>query len=128
MAASPAPRLTRVLLADDLADASAARRLVRAVCHEVGRPDLADPACLVASELVANAIVHAPGRCELRVHVGPAAVRIEVFDAGGGTPKARAAALDDEAGRGLAIVGSLSCAWGVEQARGEGKAVWAELA
>ena len=68
---------TRLELPDDPAGVSTARRLVRATCLEGGRPDLADEACLVASELVSNALVHAPGGCELRVRCGDSALRID---------------------------------------------------
>lgn len=118
---------TRLELSDDPAGVSAARRFVRASCLEGGRPDLSDEACLVASELVSNALVHAPGGCELRVRCGPSALRIEVLDEGPGTPDPREASDDDEHGRGLQIVATLCFAWGVEAAEGDRKAVWAEL-
>lgn len=118
---------TRLELADDPSGVSTARRLVRATCLEAGRPDLADEACLVASELVSNALVHAPGGCELRLRCGASALRIEVLDAGPGTPDPREASDDDEHGRGLQIVATLCFAWGVEAAEGDRKAVWGEL-
>lgn len=118
----------RLDLPDDPAAVARARRLVGDVCAAGGRPDLVHEASLVASELVANAIVHARGGCEVHVRCTGPAVRIEVLDAGPGTPDPRHAGDADERGRGLHIVAALSFAWGVEAAEGGRKAVWAELA
>lgn len=96
-----------------------------------GLEDLTDSAALVLSELFTNAVVHArvAGRDVQTRYVRMAGgVRIEVHDAGEGRPEVRAAADDDEAGRGLALVNALAGPghWGVGEREGVGKMVWAE--
>ena len=119
--------VTSLELAGEPASVGLARRSVRQACLELRRPDLVDKACLVVSELVSNAILHAPGGCELRLRSSGSSLRIEVLDQGDGTPDPRGPAEDGEGGRGLQIVSTLSFAWGVEAAGGDRKAVWAEL-
>ena len=97
--------------------------------HPVGR-DAADAAVLVVSELVANAVTHAHGdlvRCDL--HLAEGLLRIEVTDHGTGRsrPEMRRPALDDTSGRGLLLVSTLSCAWGVIPAGLSGWTVWATV-
>lgn len=96
-----------------------------------GLADLAEPAVLVISELMTNAVVHGrvPGRrVETRVVRLAGGVRIEVHDANEKRPQMRRASEDDERGRGLALVHELTrgC-WGVDTREGVGKLVWAQL-
>lgn len=89
--------------------------------------DLTDPAVLVLSELMTNAVVHAripPGR-EIATRFVPvsAGVRIEIHDASDDQPTLRAP--DESGGFGLRLVDSLSTRWGVEKRNGVGKCVWA---
>ena len=53
-------------------------------------------------------------------------VRIEVTDEGGELPDVPEASDDATSGRGLALVETLSSAWGVESRPG-GKTVWFEV-
>lgn len=97
--------------------------------HPVGR-DAAEAALLIISELVANAVTHAGGdlvRCEL--HLAEGLLRIEVTDHGPRylQPEIRQPALDDLSGRGLLLVSTLSCAWGVIPAGLSGWTVWATV-
>jgi len=92
----------------------------------------ADEAALCVSELAANAICHSRsglpgGTFTVTVQQAGGGVRIAVTDAGsGGRPRARRAAADSTRGRGLAIVGAVSAAWGCEQADG-GRVTWCEI-
>lgn len=89
---------------------------------------------LVASELVANAVIHAKtprGRqVGLTMRLLETVVRVEVRDADS-TPPTPPSDRDVEAisegGRGLLLVESISLKWGV-QLEVFGKTVWAEIA
>ncbi|NUS09896.1 MAG: ATP-binding protein [Streptomyces sp.] len=93
-------------------------------------PHLADPAELIVSELVTNAVVHArKPRGHLirtRFELIGSGVRIEVHDASEEKPDAQVASSDGESGRGLALVDALTSGrWGVGDRVGIGKMVWA---
>lgn len=108
---------------------SEAREFVRL---EVGRMDLDDYApCLVASELVTNALRHtADDEVILRLgRTGDGHVWLEVQDTGPEQPRMREAKPTDESGRGLFVVDQLSRCWGVRPlAGGGGKVVFAVIA
>jgi CheY-like chemotaxis protein len=108
-------------------DVATARRFVGVRCEDWGCGDLVDDAELVASELVTNALLHGAGRCELRLALSDAALRLQVVDEGDGMPDPQNAGQGDEHGRGLLLVSALCAAWGVEALPGGGKVVWAEL-
>lgn len=128
-----------------------ARRWVADVCRSHGRDDLVESAEAGTSELVTNALLHAPGPITLRVS-GPAEhLRIEVHDVSSVPPRpvapprrpepppepdpddldallAGLAGFDDTlstVGRGLHIVATSAAAWGAE-VRDDGKVVWFE--
>ncbi|WUK30900.1 ATP-binding protein [Streptomyces sp. NBC_00370] len=92
---------------------------------------LEDSAVLVLSELLTNAGRHArvsPGReVETWFQPLPGGLRIEVHDASSEKPEQRAAGVEAEGGRGLALVAALADEWGVADRDGVGKLVWAEL-
>jgi serine/threonine-protein kinase RsbW len=96
-------------------------------------PECIDEVILVASELVGNAIRHAPsgGSLEVNWQVEPDGVLVSVADAGGGWPARRAAGRNEPDGRGLSIVDALSSEWGVANTDGngplDGKQVWARV-
>ncbi|MCU1623093.1 MAG: hypothetical protein JWL79_1938 [Frankiales bacterium] len=103
----------------------AARRYVReALPPSEVRQDVE----LVVTELVTNAVLHAPaGAIGLRLAEVAGAVRIEVEDAGHGMPVAVRQSAEAMTGRGLALVAALSRSWGVESGRPGHKVVWAEV-
>jgi two-component sensor histidine kinase len=109
------------------------RRFVRLVLGRWGIDD--DVPCLVASELVTNAIQHAaaPTAPEDEVTVrlsraGDGALWLEVQDASSEPPRVQQAAETSESGRGLFVVSQLSRQWGVRPlADGAGKVVFAVL-
>jgi two-component sensor histidine kinase len=78
------------------------------------------PLLLVASELVANAVLHGVPPLSVTVSVFADRVLIEVADGSAemGVP--------GDGSRGLMIVGEITNAWGVECVPG-GKVVWAEI-
>jgi anti-sigma regulatory factor (Ser/Thr protein kinase) len=87
-------------------------------------------ACLVATELVTNAVIHADaGPSQLVLRVRDQRLRIEVSDGDSGRlPRRMHREVTAEGGRGLALVESLSAAWGTMRPRiGHGKTVWCEL-
>jgi anti-sigma regulatory factor (Ser/Thr protein kinase) len=113
------------------ASAAAARCRTRAWLrgHPVGE-DAAETAVLIISELVANAVTHGGGdlvSCGLQLTDG--LLRIEVTDHGIGQdrPVIRRPAPDDLSGRGLLLVSTLACAWGVIPAGLSGWTVWAAV-
>lgn len=107
-----------------------ARHQLRDTLDGWGLGHLADPAELVLSELLTNAVRHArtpAGRLvETRYERMPQGIRIEVHDANTRPPQLRRPAEDDEGGRGLALVDALTGRrWGVSSREGVGKLVWA---
>jgi anti-sigma regulatory factor (Ser/Thr protein kinase) len=104
-----------------------ARRFTRAALgrHDV-EPQLIDTAMLLVSELATNAIVHASSSLRLRIDVGDE-IRVEVCDGDGAPPVIGEAEIDEESGRGLAIVTTLADDWSWSP-RSSGKVVWFSLA
>ncbi|WP_327748510.1 ATP-binding protein [Streptomyces europaeiscabiei] len=85
---------------------------------------------LCVSELATNALAHGvpPGRQFLVcLRYGGNALRVDVHDSGGGTPRIADGAGLGEGGRGLLLVAALSDKWGVGE-RELGKVVWCEFA
>ncbi len=82
---------------------------------------------VLASELVANAVLHVPGPCALELTHHADVLRIAVADSGPGMPDLRILGPTSEGGRGLHIVSAFSTAWGVDHLDDGGKLVWAEL-
>ncbi|MFC7010262.1 ATP-binding protein [Streptomyces viridiviolaceus] len=122
-----APRLRRRLGRSDLRAVPEARRALRELLRQWGRPGRSEIAELLTSELVTNALVHTDDDAVLTATVGPRALRVEVRDFVGRMPRPRAPEPGESTdGRGLVLVESLADAWGV-QAHGVGKSVWFEL-
>ncbi|WP_433333220.1 ATP-binding protein [Spirillospora sp. CA-294931] len=122
------------------------RTMMRSRLRAWGQTHLAHDLCLVAAELIANAIEAAP-RTEIRIRLTPEpeAVLLEVWDSSARSPVARpvvalsmaditpdAEALnpghdDGSGGWGLPIVEALSSACGIRPTEPNGKWVWARL-
>lgn len=109
----------------------AVRALVRRVTAVWGyETQLIEDAELVASELTANAVLHAQDDCDrLDVRLKPAyqRLRIEVTDAGSSLPHQRSPDFAADKGRGLLLVEALCGRWGVVLNTPGGKTAWAEL-
>lgn len=93
-------------------------------------PEAVDDVTLIASELVGNAVRHAPlapdGDLDIAWTISPTNVLVSVADASSTEPELGTVSEHDPAGRGLTIVDALSSTWGVEQLR-TGKRVWARV-
>jgi anti-sigma regulatory factor (Ser/Thr protein kinase) len=127
-APSPDPHhvLIAVALAASVEAAAQARHVVRDLLRQGHRPDMADTACLLTSELVANAVIHAGAAVELVVDLDRARLAVEVIDASSETPRPTEAEPLATSGRGLAMVEYLADAWGVTRVV-PGKSVWFSL-
>jgi hypothetical protein len=88
---------------------------------------LVSSACLVASELVTNAVVHAASTVELALSRADGRMQMTVRDHGAGDPTPRLPEVDgdDLGGRGLLLVQETTRGWGVFPTEAEGKTVWA---
>ncbi|WP_440571397.1 ATP-binding protein [Streptomyces sp. KR2] len=114
--------------------APTARRLIRQALGAWALDDLADDACLVANEMVANACRHTRSPV-IRVSVtrlDGTRVEIAVTDRSRVLPARKPAApdaldaLDALDGRGLLLVDAVAARWGADPQRW-GKRVWAEV-
>ncbi len=114
-------------LGPDPTSARLARQFVIATLLGWDVEHLIDTASLLTSELVTNAVLYGDSEIELRVAKDADLIRFEVEDHGSGQPLVRQPAPEEASGRGLALVETLSNAWGVETIE-SGKAVWFELA
>lgn len=106
--------------------AAQARSFVGARLAEWGLHATTDPAQLVASELVTNAVLHGVGDVTLRLRHIDSTVVIDVSDHGTAIPRVFTAGPDEECHRGLAIVEAVAEGWGTRPLI-DGKVVWAEI-
>jgi anti-sigma regulatory factor (Ser/Thr protein kinase) len=111
-----------------LRSAAAARAVVRALLPAWGLTPIVDDAELVVSELVSNAVEHAPGSetYELEVAQRAGGIRISLVDGSSIKPVVAELAHDRPRGRGMRIVEALTDAWGSDDHHG-GKRVWVDL-
>jgi serine phosphatase RsbU (regulator of sigma subunit) len=79
---------------------------------------------MLASELVANVILHAKGPLQLRLLRSQTLI-CEVFDGSLTTPRIRRASWTDEGGRGLQLIAALCDRWGTRY-MATGKSIWTE--
>ncbi|MDQ8702166.1 ATP-binding protein [Streptomyces sp. LHD-70] len=110
------------------ANVPAARRFVAEVLTRWDHVQRLGDIRLCVSELVTNALLHAPvadGLILVRLELHSSHVLLDVEDGGDGTPAPRPAQEADDHGRGLLLVAALADAWGVTARHGPGKGVWA---
>ncbi|MFF7403577.1 ATP-binding protein [Streptomyces sp. TR1341] len=123
----PPQRLWRRLGRADLRSVPEARRELRELLRDWGKPGRSEIAELLTSELVTNALVHTDDDAVLTAVVVPGGLRVEVRDFVPRRPQVRTPDPDDDThGRGMVLVESLADAWGVRP-HGVGKSVWFEL-
>jgi hypothetical protein len=110
-----------------------ARKRLDVILRKWDLDEYVDDAMLIASELITNAVAET-GKIEwarrppvgLRLRGGPSVLAMEVWDAILAAPVPRAAAAEDESGRGLAIVAGLSTSCGFYYpGKHGGKVTWA---
>jgi anti-sigma regulatory factor (Ser/Thr protein kinase) len=84
---------------------------------------------LIASELTANAVVHAreSRMVVVEARLLPGALRLSVRDGAGGVPRAVVSSDDEEGGRGLRLIDALADDWGFTRHRDGSKTVWATV-
>lgn len=114
------------------------RKIVGAHVRLWGLDSLIDVTTLVLSELLTNVVKHVPpvgtssarsARLTLTRITGDAGdgLFLCVHDSDPALPKLTFAALDDEDGRGLALIAAIADEYGVTPAANGGKDVWATL-
>lgn len=107
----------------------AARRQVISLAQNLGLL-LSDQALenveLLASEVIANAVLHTDAPCDVSVTRTDVRLRVEVTDTDPSLASAVEAGPDDESGRGLLLVNALADAWGT-RLEPMGKTTWFEI-
>jgi anti-sigma regulatory factor (Ser/Thr protein kinase) len=113
-----------------------ARRVLRHMLREWQVESMADPAVLLASELVTNAVDASAGlasRVDGKLPMIGLAIRrtatslvLEVWDASPLRPVPQEAGTTADRGRGLLLIDALADSWGHRAADG-GKTVWCEV-
>src|SRR4051794_25500734 len=103
-----------------------ARRQVTNLLEEAGRTDLAEPAVLLVSELVTNALLHAGTDIDLAAELDADGLLVEVGDGSPHLPSRRRYAATAGTGRGLMMLESMVDDWGVTLHR-NGKTGWVRL-
>jgi anti-sigma regulatory factor (Ser/Thr protein kinase) len=105
-----------------------ARRWLHATLELWDADDLVEVAVLALSEVLTNALLHAPGRVHIHTELTAGCLRIEVWDDGASMPSRRRHSDETMSGRGLELVDAVTSRWGASpQVTGEGKAVWFEV-
>jgi PAS domain S-box-containing protein len=122
---APVTAVSATLTAEPVS-VGAGRRFLRNTLREWDCEELSDTACLLASELLSNAVRHACGPLRLRLRQTGDELSVEVCDGSPVLPRARSASPEEESGRGLALVDCLAASWGTLPT-GDGKAVWFSL-
>jgi DNA-binding NarL/FixJ family response regulator len=117
--------LDKDLPAEALSAGRARDAVTSALISDVNDTSL-DTLVLLTSELVTNVVAHARTTCHLGVELFPDVVRVSVSDQSGTPLQPRTARVEDESGRGLSLVETLSSNWGIIT-RVTGKTVWFEV-
>lgn len=110
--------------------ARVARRAVENLLDELAPITFTRDAILLTSELIANAILHTAGGCELRAWFRPSLclLRVEVLDESTVLPVVPEPRVRRSVGgHGMLLVDDVATSWGASAAAG-GKVVWFELA
>ncbi|MCC9311285.1 ATP-binding protein [Kitasatospora sp. RB6PN24] len=104
-----------------------ARRLVDGTLRDWGLRELTDSVRLLVSELVTNAVRHTGcTRIVVRLTRDGRTVQVSVQDFSCALPVLIQAGLNEERGRGMALVDRVSDRWGVDL-KPFGKVVWAQV-
>ncbi|MEV5847791.1 ATP-binding protein [Streptomyces sp. NPDC051985] len=107
-----------------------ARRRVTALAQNLGArlsDEMLETVELLASEVIANAVLHSAAPCDVIVTRAGDRLRVEVTDTDPSLSSAVEAGPNDESGRGLLLVDALADAWGMRP-EPAGKTAWFEIA
>jgi anti-sigma regulatory factor (Ser/Thr protein kinase) len=116
-----------VRVPDRLDSIPAARAFLTRLLDGWGIADeVIDDACLLASELMSNAVKHGGGAVDLQIEAEDGRLRVGVHDDAGGTPVVTEAGSSSTGGRGMWIVQSVAHDWGTDP-DASGKTVWFDL-
>lgn len=107
--------------------AARARRVVTENCFAWQVGDFAEDACIIASELVENAVLHGRSRARLDVELRGGILTIAVRDDNPARPERRTVGLAPTGGRGVFMVDAVAQTWGFAPTWTGGKVVWALL-
>ena len=106
----------------------AARHFAQHAATALGQPpDFQQTVALLVTELASNAVRHAQSEFLVHLTSDEDVVRCEVRDHDAHLPEKSDPTPDDEGGRGLLFVDSLSSRWGADPISGDGKTVWFEV-
>jgi PAS domain S-box-containing protein len=100
--------------------------MVRRLLTDAGRSDLLEPASLLVSEVVTNALVHSGTTIDVSMALRDDGVLVEVGDGSQHIPVRRHYAPTASTGRGLALLDETASAWGVVPGV-RGKTVWFQV-
>jgi PAS domain S-box-containing protein len=100
--------------------------MVRRLLTDAGRSDLLEPASLLVSEVVTNALVHGGTTIDVSMALRDDGVLVEVGDGSQHIPVRRHYAPTASTGRGLALLDETASAWGVVPGV-RGKTVWFQV-
>jgi anti-sigma regulatory factor (Ser/Thr protein kinase) len=93
-----------------------------------GRPELADTAALLVSEVTTNGILHSRTPVTVRAQWQGGRLWVVVHDESPVFPTQEMPGAEEERGRGLLLVDGFAKSWGVRPCTvGSGKVVWFEL-
>jgi anti-sigma regulatory factor (Ser/Thr protein kinase) len=93
-----------------------------------GRPELADTAALLVSEVATNGILHSGTPVTMRAQWQGSRLWVVVHDESPVFPTQEMPGTEEERGRGLLLVDGFAKSWGVRPYTvGAGKVVWFEL-
>jgi LuxR family maltose regulon positive regulatory protein len=107
--------------------ARAGREFVREVCGRWGLEGLADPAALLANELVALAVTRARPPLQLRVELRGSRLHVAVSDHDPDLLRFLTSKGEADHSLSLLIVDQVASAWGVRQDPAGGKVAWCTL-
>lgn len=122
-------RRARILVPADPSAVAFARKRVLTHVRAWGVPldkDKREAVQLVSSELITNAVVHGGGFTTVGLYYDDGCLLLVVHDGNPEPPERQCATVDDEEGRGLALVEFLATRSGWEPTD-KGKKVWAEF-
>ncbi len=104
----------------------AVRAWIRTLLRDERLAPLEHTACLLVTELVTNAVLHARTPVMVALEFRGNGLRMSVADSSPHGPSVRTYDTDATTGRGMHLVEVLAERWGLERRPG-GKAVWCEI-